>query len=157
MKKIIVILLAGVILSSFNMAGTNSPETGTVTELNGYKLRYSLVDLHDFNLWVVTSEDAFYNEFEAENETVARPDFSSQMVLAGKVETVNFTYRVRFQKIVAEGNTLNVYMNVKKEGPSLQGKGPVSLAVFPKDKAIKKVNFYHDDILVKTIHVVAVY
>ena len=34
---------------------------------------------------------------------------------------------------------------------------PVSMAVVPKDKSVRKVNFYHDKVLVKTIPIVTVY
>jgi hypothetical protein len=157
MKKVIAMVLAGIMLTAFSSPNIESPAMGEVTELTGYKLRYTQVDFRDFNLWVVTNEEAFYTEFEAEHETVIRPDFSKQMVIAAKVETYNYTYNVKFKKLEADGTTLNVYFNVKKDGESRNGAGPVTLAMTGKDKGIRKVNFYHDNVLVKTVPIVAVY
>ena len=150
-------LLGVMMLTAFSMPRKELPAAGDVIELNGYKLRYTLIDFRDYNLWAVTTEEAFNTEFEAENERVIRPDFERQIVIAGKVETANYTYAVKFKSKEIDGNTLNVYFSVKKTGESLQGAGPVTLAMIPRDKTIKRVNFFHDNILVKTVPIVAVY
>lgn len=158
MKKMITVLMAGFILTGFN-APFNAPVLSEVTELNGYKLRHNEIDYHDFNLWVVTSEDVFERDFEPLYDSVLRPAFDTQMVVAAKVETVQNSYRVKFKKTVADNGALNVYFNVKREKAEETAGTvkPVSMVVVPKDKSIRKVNFYHDNILVKSIPIVTVY
>lgn len=157
MKKIIVILLAGVMLTGFSLPLNNSPVAGEVTELTGYRLKHNHIDVTDFNLWVVTSEDVFARDFEPMYDSVVKPEFDRQMVLAAKVQTANYAYRAKFKKTVLQNGILHVYFNVKKEGPVEDFEAPVSIIAVPKDKAIKKVHFYHDNMMVKAVPVVAVY
>lgn len=157
MKKIIIVLLAGIMLSAFSSPVKEAPVAFTVNELTGYKLRNNIIDTHDFNLWVVTNEDVFNRDFVPMYDSVLRPQFDSQMVLAAKVETINYAYRVRFRSVVEDNGSLNVYFSVKKEGVAGEVESPLSMITFSKDRGIKKVNFYHDNVLVKTIPVVAVY
>jgi len=157
MKKIIVILLAGFMLTGFSVPVKENPVVGEVMELTGYKLRSNIIDLTDFNLWVVTNEDVFIRDFEPLNDSVLRPRFDEQMVLAAKVQTINYNYRLKFRKTVVSNGILHVYFNVKKEGPVEETEAPVSMIAVSRDNAIKKVQFYHDNILVKTVPVVAVY
>lgn len=157
MKKTIIALLAGLMLSSFSFRITEAPVEFSVKEIAGYKLRDKNFDYHDYNLWVVTNEEAFNRDFVPMYDSVLRPQFDIEMVLAAKVETINYTYRVRFRKIVEDKGGLNVYFSVKKEGNAGETEGTLSMISFPKNHGIKKVNFYHDNVLVKTIPVVAVY
>ncbi len=157
MKKIIVTMLAGIILTAFSNPVNVSPASTDVVEITGYKLRNEKIDLTDFNLWVVTSEDVFERDFEPEHDSVLKPRFDEQMVLAAKVETVHNAYRVKFKKTELVNGTLNVYFNVKREGSPETVKVPVSMVAVPKDKSMKKVNFYHDNLLVKTVPIVTVY
>ncbi len=157
MKKIIVIVLAGIMLTAFSIPKNELPVTTDVVELTGYKLRSNIIDRSDFNLWVVTSEDVFETDFEPEHDSVLRPRFEVQMVLAAKVETVHNSYRVKFKKTELVNGTLNVYFNVKREGPAAEVTMPVSMIAVPKDRSMKKVNFYHDNVLVKTVPIVTVY
>lgn len=157
MKKIIVTVLAGFILSGFSKPVYIAPAATDVVEITGYKLRNEKIDLTDFNLWVVTSEDVFERDFEPEHDSVLRPRFDEQMVLAAKVETIRNAYRVKFKKTELVNGTLNVYFNVKREGAAEEIKVPVSMVAVPKDRSMKKVNFYHDNMLVKTVPIVTVY
>lgn len=157
MKKIIIVLLAGFILSAFSIPEKITPVALSVKELTGYKLRNNSFDYHDYNLWVVTNEETFNREFEPVHDSVLKPEFGSELVLAAKVETVNYTYQVRFKNIVEEKGNLQVYFSVKKQGNAGESDSPLSMITFPKDHGIKKINFYHDNVLVKTVPVVAVY
>lgn len=157
MKKIIVILMAGVMLMSFSAPVNERLTAGELTELTGYKLRDNKINHHDFNLWVVTNEDVFSRDFEPLHDSVLRPRFDEQMVLAAKVETVSNTYRVKFKKTIIADGTLNVYLNVKREAVSGDSEKLVSMIVVPKDKVIRKVNFFHDNVLVKSVPIVTVY
>lgn len=157
MKKIIVILLAGFMLTGFSVPVKDNPVAGEVMELTGYKLRSNIIDHTDFNLWVVTNEDVFIRDFEPLHDSVLRPRFDEQMVLAAKVETIHYSYRLKFRKTVVVNGILHVYFNVKKEGPVEETETPVSMIAVAKDRAIKKVQFYHDNMLVKTVPIVTVY
>ena len=156
MKKIIFILLAGSLLSSFSPA-FNHPLTGDVTELTGYKLRHNDINLHDFNLWVVTNEEVFLRDFEPLHDSVLRPHFEEQMVLAARVETVNYVYRTKFRKTVVANGILQVYMSIRRMGSTDDTVIPLTMVSVPKDRSIRKVQFYHDNVLVKTIPIVTVY
>ncbi len=157
MKKIILMVLAGIILTAFSIPKNELPGATDVVELTGYKLRSNSFDRSDFNLWVVTSEDVFERDFEPEHDSVLRPRFEEQLVLAAKVETIHNSYRVKFKKTELVNGSLNVYFNVKREGPAEAISIPVSMVAVPKDRSMKKVNFYHDNVLVKTVPIVTVY
>lgn len=157
MKKIIVMILAGIGLTAFSIPENKTPLVGEVIELTGYKLKHNNIDYTDFNLWVVTSEDVFERDFEPEHDSVLRPRFDEQLVLGAKVETIHNSYRVKFKKTELVNGTLNVYMSVKREGAVEEVKLPVSMAVALKDRSMKKVNFYHDNVLVKSVPIVTVY
>ncbi len=129
----------------------------SVKELTGYRLRDTAINYHDFNLWVITSEDAFSETFVPEHEAVTRPQFDTEMVLAAKVKTFSWSYKPRFKRVVPGKNELNVYFTVQKADSVKDGNDPLSLAVFPKSKAFRKVNFYHDHVLVKSVPIVSVY
>ncbi len=153
MKKIIVLMLIIGSLSSFRRL----EEPGNVKELSGYKLKSKSIVFNDFNLWVITNGEAFDKTFIAERETAARPSFEEEMVLAAKAETSTNSYRISFKKAEIRKTELNVYFTVQKDGPGRDGDGPVSLIAFPRNTTAKKVNFYHDNLLVRTIPIVAVY
>lgn len=157
MKKILAIVIISGMLTAFRIHTAPTVLVENVKELSGYKLRNKNFNFNDFNLWIITNELSFNNEFIAESDEVTRPRFSEQWVVAAKVETHNYSYRVLFKKLILKDSILNIYFTVKKEGAALGGDGPVAISAFPKDKAIKKVNFYHNNVLVRSVPVVAVY
>lgn len=151
-------MMTAIMLMSSGTIGMNENYFFGLTELTGYKLRHADLDYRDFNLWVVTSEDVFEQDFEPEHDSVVRPQFENQMVLAAKVETRQNLYSLRFRRTQVRDGALNVYFSVKREGSREENiQVPVSMIVVPKDKAVKKVNFFHDHILVKTVPIVTVY
>lgn len=156
MKKLMTMMLLGVVLTAFSTKKEPGTTSDEITELNGYRLRDSIVSLNDFNLWVITTEGVFNEKFVAENEAVAKPDFASQLVIAGKVQTYSNSYKLVFKKIELHNGNLEVYFTVRKvrRGHSAE---PVAMSVFPKDGSVKKVNFYHDNLLVSIVPVNNVY
>lgn len=157
MKKIIIIVLLAGFVSAFTNRKTDDGILENVKELYGYQLKEKDIDLSDFNLWVLTNGEAFDKTFIAETERAARPDFNEELVIAAKVETLNYAYRVKFKTILTKKDEMNVYFSVRKAGPPKQGNGPLSLATVRKDQGIKKINFYHDNVLVRTVPIVWVY
>lgn len=149
--------MAGFMLTGFSFPVNNNPTVGEMTELTGYKLRDIRINYHDFNLWVVTNEDVFVRDFEPLHDSVLRPRFDEQMVLAAKVKTINYDYQVKFKRTLVNNGTLNVYFAVRKQGFDELTEKPVTMAVVPKDRSIRKVNFFHDNVLVKTVPIVTVY
>lgn len=128
-----------------------------VKVLSGYKLIDKEITLNDFNLWVITNENSFNEAFLAESEDAIRPRFEEEMVLAVKVQTHSNSYTARFLKAETPKNELNLYFSLKRDKHFQAEGSPASLAIFPKNKAVRKVNFYHDNVLVKSVPIVAVY
>jgi hypothetical protein len=157
MKKIMILVLIAGVLSSFRDSKEIGPVPDNGRVLPGYKLKSSAIVFNDYNLWVITNSEVFDKLFIPETETAARPDFNEEMVLAAKVETPANTYNIRFKKTEVRKKDLNVYFTVQKEGPGQDGAGPVSLITFSRNPTVRKVNFYHDNLLVRSIPVVAVY
>ncbi len=157
MKKITTVVLFAAIVSAFTTIKEYNEVAENVKELYGYTLKNKDFDPSDFNLWVITTTQGFDKTFIAETERAIRPDLNEDLVLAAKVETLNYAYRVKFKTILTKDEEMNVYFTVRKAGPAKQGNGPLSLATVKKNQEIKKINFYHDNILVRTVPIVWVY
>lgn len=156
MFKVLFIMLIGGMLTAFTV--NNHPtDPGTLKELPGYKFVGKDLTQTDFNLWIITNEDAFYQAFMPESDEVPRPQFDKEMVLAAKVQTYANNYDVRFTKTTIRKNELNVYLNVKKKKDAPVDDSSVAIAIFPKIKEVKKVNFFHDDVFVRSVPIVTVY
>lgn len=158
MKKITAIFFAGFMLSAF----TNSKEHPILDDnakiLSGYKLRDDkVISFTDYNLWAVTNELSFDKTFIPDSEGVARPRFEEELVLAAKVESMSNSYKVTFKKMIVVKDQLDVYFSLEREGPSQQGAGPLTLVTWPKNQQVKKVNFYHGSMVVKSVPIVTVY
>jgi hypothetical protein len=153
MSKWIPILLLSVILSAF----TNVPSADEVKEMKGYKLAANNFSLTDYNLWVVTNKEVFCEIFSPEGSNSTSPDFDTEWVVAGKVKTVHNAYNVIFKKSAAGKDELNVFFKLKKDKSAQETDETVAMIAVPKNSHIKRVNFYHDDVLVRTVPIVTVY
>jgi hypothetical protein len=157
MYKLLSMSLMSVLIA---FAPATEPVTtiGNVKELSGYQLRDKVISIHDYNLWVIANEETFDNVFVAQYDSVARPNFEKELVLAAKVETWNNVYKVKFKTILVKDESLNVYFSIQRDKNAMLGIGaPVYISVFPKSSTVKKVNFYHDNVLVRTVPIVSVY
>lgn len=129
-----------------------------MTALPGYVIKdTAAISHHEFNVWLVTTETRFDSLFTPVITSGFKPDFDNEIAIAIRVETITTSYKVSFKEMTLRGNTLQVYFKVKKELPADEGAGWVSLTTFHKNQAIKKVNFYYDDVLIRSIPVVIVY
>ncbi len=146
-------LLFGV-LTAFTTNKDSAEDPVTAKELSGYRLRENSFTLSDYNLWVITNADAFDKTFIRENDSVKPPSFEDEFVLAAKVETWSNSYKVIVKRIVRKGDALNFYFGIQR-GKTNQGDALVTR--YPKDPSVKKVNFYHDNMLVRTVPIVSVY
>jgi len=128
-----------------------------VVTLPGYTIRDTNFSRKDFNTWLVTTQSSFDSLFIPSDSTLRKPDFETQMVVAVKAETYNYTYKTTFQQMILQRRVLKVYFKVYKEKPDQEGFGWVSIIAIPKDKTIRRVNFYYDYMMIRSIPVVIVY
>ena len=128
-----------------------------ITSLPGYTVRDTAISHHDFNVWVITTETSFDSLFTTVITSAYKPRFDEQIAVAIKAETATTAYNVSFKEMVMRGRVLNVYFNVQKEKPDQEGAGWVSVTAFPKNQSIRRVNFYHDNVMIRSIPVVLVY
>ena len=149
--------MTGIYLAAGNLSPVHSVDPSSFTTLRGYSLKNDPGPQPDFNLWVVTNEVAFNQEFIAGEQATGKPDFENQLVVGASAQTERFRYRVDFLKTSVDKNGINIYFHVVKFKPGQEIENNVSLAAIAKNSAAKKVNFYHDNILVKSIPIVSVY
>jgi hypothetical protein len=130
----------------------------SMTALPGYVIKdTATISHHEFNVWLVTTETRFDSLFTSVITSSFKPNFDKEMAMAIRVETATASYKVSFKEMVLRGNTLGVYFRIRKELPADEDAGWVSLTTFPKNQSLKRVNFYYDDVLIRTIPVVIVY
>lgn len=127
-----------------------------VNELSCYRIKNKVVSHNDFNIWVITNE-ATLNDLFTADDCAEKPNFDEKLVVAMKVETLNYAYRVEYKKIESRQNAINVYFHVVKEGERKEDGSPVAMTEIPRDKSVKRINFYHDNMLVKSVPIVTVY
>lgn len=149
MRKLYMLVLAAV-LFAFSPADE-------VKELNGFKLTNKEVSLTDFNLWVITTPEVFCQTFSPERAEAAAPDFDQEWVLAGKLRTVSGFYSIKFKRTVVSKDALNVYFKIKRDKNQVESDESVSMVLVPRNSGVKKVNFYHDEVLVRTVPIVTVF
>lgn len=145
------------VLSAFTTKKDSAEDPMTGKTVTGFHLRADKVKLSDYNLWVITNDGTFDGLFESDHDSVSRPDFATEMVLAAKVETYATAYKVSIKKVERKGDDLNFYFSIQKDRKAKTGSNSVLMASCKKDASIKKVNFYHDNMMVKSIAIVNVY
>ncbi|MEO7922994.1 MAG: hypothetical protein ABIR30_04900 [Chitinophagaceae bacterium] len=155
MKKIVVMTLVAGMISAFT-AKYEPAEPVDARVIAGYTIRENIVSLTDYNLWVMTNAAAFDQLFIPGTTGAARPDFDNEVVLAAKVQTWSNSYTVKYLKSVRKGDELNFYFTVEPGTAKRMGNS-VLVASFSRNPEIKKVNFYHGDMLVRSIPIVNVY
>jgi len=128
----------------------------SITEFSCYEIKNKTISHNDFNIWVVTTEPRMNDLFTA-GDCAVKIDFEKQIIVAMKVETLMHNYKVEYKKITSSDNAVNVYFHVVKQGVHTEEGSPVAMTSVPKTSNTKKINFYHDNVLVKTVPIVAVY
>lgn len=128
-----------------------------VSSLPGYEIRDTNFSRKDFNVWVVTTPLSFDSLFVTTTAVDTKPDFDSQLVVAIKAQTISSKYKVTFRNMVVDGRELNVYFTVAKDQPEREGSSWVTVAAIPRGNNIRRVNFFHDDVLTRSVRVVIVY
>ena len=156
MKKIAMIAMMSLVVLFAGVTKGVSEDPLTFKALYGYALKNHPGPRSDFNIWVVTNEDSFNEEFVAGEGVSVKPDFGRQLVVAVNAETPSYVYRVSFLRTELRNDELHVYFTVRKAGIDAP-QGLVSVAALDKSPGLKKVHFYHDNIRVRTIPIVSVY
>ena len=155
MKKIVIMTLLAGMISAFTTT-TEPSEPVDAKLVSGYTIRENMISLTDYNLWVMTNATAFDQVFIPETNFAGRPDFENELVLAAKVQTWSNSYTVKYLKSVRKGEELNFYFTVEPGTAKRLGKS-VLIASFSRNPEIKKVNFFHGGMLVRSIPIVNVY
>jgi hypothetical protein len=132
-------------------------ENPHIVTLPGYNFRDSNFTRSDFNVFVITTAYGFDSLLTASITNPLRPSFDKDLVLAIKVETAQHTYKSSFRHMQLNNRVLNVYFTVNRQDPADEGAGWVSISTFPKDRNIRIVRFYFDNVLIRSIPVVLVY
>lgn len=128
-----------------------------VLPLPGYTIRDTNFSRKDFNTWLVTTQSSFDSLFIPSDSSVPKPNFEQQMVVAVKAETYNNKYNTTFYEMILQRRVLRVYFKVYKERRNQEGAGWVSIIAIPRDKSIRRVNYYYDNMMIRTIPVVTVF
>ena len=155
--------LSGLLFSVFlsckdpGISRTTPREDPSIVFLPGYNFKDSNFTREDFNVFVITTEYGFDSLLVTSITNPIRPKFSEVLVLAIKAETPNYSYRSTFRKMELRNRILHVHFTVNKEAPDAEDKGWVSVSTFPRDRSIRLVRFYFDNVLIRSIPVVLVY
>ena len=157
MYKMLSVMLFSGMLASYDEQRQWLTIPANVKELTGYKLRDKVISLNDYNLWVIANEETFDKTFIPDTVTTARPDFDKELVLAAKVITAANSYKVKFKTVIEKDENLNVYFSIQRNKKEQEDMGAAFITVYPKSVTLKRVNFYHDNRLVRTVPMVAVY
>ena len=123
----------------------------------GYITNDSVLSRTEFNVWLVTTELSFDSLFTTAITSAYKPDFSKEIAVAIRAITQTSSYKVTYKEMLRRGNVLDVYFTARREKPEDEGYGWVSITAFPKNQDIKRVNFYHDNVMIRSIPVVIVY
>jgi hypothetical protein len=159
MRKIVFIIMIAVITG-----GCSSSKQTTASAIGLVPLENYFVGINNsfdtgYNYKVVTDQSAFDKDFKVSasaGASVRKPDFGGQTVVA----VIHNGPPNQRKEIVMDGASYNgsqvyVYYHIKETLSStvttyLPGLG---LATVPKAQSAKKVNFYQDSVLVKTVPV----
>lgn len=153
MKKLILFIIIIASLScNTNRQATTGSQVGLLN-LTHYYLKNSVSLNSNYNGMVIANENDFETLFYAENpagNTVSTPDFKGQLVVALALNR-NGNDKMVFAKAEITKNAINIY---GKQGTvQSENDSPVAVATVPKYSDAKKVNFFIDGELVKTISV----
>ena len=149
-------MMMGLALVIMSVSKGLAEDPRAMTALYGYTLKNHPGPGSDFNIWVVTHQNAFNDEFVGGEDASIKPDFDKQLVVAVNAETSNYIYRVNFTRSELKKDELHVYFTVRK-APVDALPGMVQVAALDKTPGLKKIHFYHDNVRIRTVPIVSVY
>jgi hypothetical protein len=156
MKKIVLTTMMSLALVIMSVSKGLTEDPRAMTALHGYTLKNNPGPGSDFNIWVVTHESAFDEEFIAGQDATVKPDFGKQIAVAINAETSNYVYQVNFTRSELVKDELHVYFTVRKASVDAMS-GMVNVAALEKKAGLKKIHFYHDNVRIRTVPIVSVY
>ena len=139
-----------------NVSKGSTEDPRAMTALHGYTLKNNPGPGADFNIWVVTHENAFDEEFVAGQDATLKPNFEKQLAVAVNAETSNYVYQVNFTRSELKKDELHVFFTVRK-APVDAVSGMVNVVALEKTPGLKKIHFYHDNVRIRTVPIVSVY
>lgn len=152
-----VLIICGIVLLAACSANrhTSASRIGMVP-LNNYFVKNTVALPDEYNYKVSVSQADFDQAFgiaATMNNTITKPDFSGQVVVAVMGKPSSVQQEIGFESAALGNGDLNIYYKVKKGSEQSYTSTALALAAVPKSTSVKKANFYQDSVLVKTIPV----
>lgn len=156
MRNLLLLLCSTAVL--FSCAGSKQNKASVIglVPLSNYFVKNTVPLPDEYNYRVAASQaefDAMFGAAATMNNSIRQPDFSGQTVVAVIGKTSAQQQEIRIDGATLAGKDLHVYYTVKKGGMQSFTTTAAGLATVPKAVSVKKVNFYQDSMLVKTIPV----
>jgi hypothetical protein len=156
MRNLLLLFCSAVFLASCAGSKQNKASAIGLVSLNNYFVKNTVPLPDEYNYKVATSQAAFDETFgmaATMNNSIQKPDFSGQTVVAviGKASTLQ--QEIRLDGASVAGKDLHVYYSIKKGSEQSFSATALALVAIPKAIDVKKVNFYQDSVLVKTVPV----
>lgn len=156
MRNLSFLILAFLLFNSFRVTESIRENAIDAYDLSCYRMKSKTVDHSDYNIWVVTNKASLEENFEADS-CANTLDFEKSLVVALKLETVSATYKVNVTRVTTVENSVNVYFSTKKLQIPVEEGSPLEMTEISRNSNVKRINFYHGDMLVRTVPIVAVY
>ncbi|MBO9659158.1 MAG: hypothetical protein J7527_10075 [Chitinophagaceae bacterium] len=157
MRNLVFVLMIAVVAGGCSASKNTTPSTIGLVRLDNYFIGLNNSLDTGYNYKVITDKATFEKDFKesaSSGAAVRKPDFGGQTVVA----VIHNGPPNQRKEIVMDGAGYNgsqmyVYYHIRETLSSavttyLPGLG---LATVPKVQQVKKVNFYQDSVLVKTV------
>lgn len=157
MKNFTVLIVALVTLSCNSAKNITASSIGLVP-LDNYFVKNNVTLTDDTTYQAITNNATFENNFgvaKTMDNKIITPDFNGQTVVAVILKPTNKNVSVKLLKATLDGKDLNVYYSITNNGADLTyTQTPAAVATVPKALDAKNVNFFSQDVKVKTIPLV---
>lgn len=156
MRNCLFALFSSVLLSACSGNRHTSASPIGLTPLGNYFVKNTVALPDEYNYKVSVNQADFDQTFgvaSTMNNTIIKPDFSGQIAVAVIGKPSSQQQEISFDKATLGGKDLYVYYKTKKGNTQSYTSTPLALATVPKAIDVKRVNFYQDSTLVKTVPV----
>ena len=156
MRRYLFILCSTVLLAACSGNRYTSASRIGLVPLNNYFVKNTVALPDEYNYKVSVNQADFDQTFGVAatmNNTITKPDFSGQVVVAVIGKPSSQQQEIGFESAALGNGDLNLYYKVKKGSEQSYTSTALALAAVPRSNSVKKANFYQDSVLVKTIPV----
>ena len=157
MKNLAFLIVIIVMLSCNNTKNIAASSIGLVP-LDNYFVKNNVTLTDDTTYEAITSNVTFENNFgvaKTMDNKIITPDFNGQTVVAVILKPTNKNVSVKLLKATLAGKDLNIYYSISNNGADLTyTQTPTAIATVPRALDAKNVNFFSQDVKVKTIPLV---